>query len=115
VGGLLRRAALGVQGQASSLLRQPGVQPGGPGDVVGLLARLRDAPPCYLFYLGRGEARAVAHGGLDAAQQFGRVHAGQCAAALADRGPDRFDDHRTGHGSLPRPCGLIKTRTRFTV
>ena len=103
MGGLLRRAALRVEGQAAGLLRQSGVQPGGPGDVIGLLARLRHAAAYYLFYFGRREARAIKQGGLDAAQELGRVHSGQRAAALADRAPDRLDDHRTGHGSPLNP------------
>ena len=103
VGGLLRRAALGVQGQAAAPVRQPGVQPGRPGDVAGLLARLGHAPACYLFYLGRGEARAVEQRGLDATQELGRVHSGQRTAALSDRGPGRLDDHCPAHGSPLHP------------
>src|SRR6185437_6945243 len=43
--GLLRRAALGVEGEAADLVGQPRVQPGGPGDVAGLLAPWVTQPP----------------------------------------------------------------------
>ena len=114
VGGLLRRTALGVERQAAGRIRQPGVQPGGPGDVVGLLARLRHAAAGHLLHGGRREPRAVEQGRLDAAQELGRVQARQRAAALADRGP------RPPRRSPQCPWlasgirGLIKTRTRFT-
>jgi len=98
---LLRRTALRVQRQAAGRMRQPGVQPGRPGDVVRLLARLRDATACYLLYLGRRDPRPVDQRRLRGAQDLGRVHARQHAAALSDRGPYRLDDHRGPHGPPP--------------
>jgi len=39
----------------------------------------------------------------DMRAEIGRVHAGQAAAAPADRGPDGVDQERLGHGYSPRP------------
>jgi len=102
VSGLLRRTALGVERQAAGLPRQPGVEPGGPGHVVGLLAPLGHAAPGHLLDERRRDPRAVEQGHLDAAQEFGGVQARQRAAPLADRGPHRLDDHRRAHGSPPQ-------------
>ena len=98
---LLRRTALGVQRLAARRIRQPGVQPRRPGDVAGLLARLRHAAARHLLDLGRLDARPVEQRRLHAAQDLGGVHARQHAAALADRGPHRLDDHRSTHGPPP--------------
>jgi hypothetical protein len=109
VHGLLGRAALRVQGQAAGLVGQPGVQPGGPGHVAGLLTRLRHAPASHLLDAGRVEARPVQQAGLRRTQDLGRVQPGQHPAPLADRGARRSYDHRVAHG-VP-PGRLITSRT----
>jgi hypothetical protein len=96
---LLRRAALGVEGEAADLVGQPRVQPGGPGDVAGLLARLGDAAAGHLVNAAGLDARPLQQRGLRAAEDLGGVQAGQRAAALADRGPYRLDDDRSSHRS----------------
>ena len=59
VGGLLGRAALAVDGGGGHRERQAGGQPGGAGDVEGLLADLADAAADDLADLGRVDAGAL--------------------------------------------------------
>ena len=98
--GLLRRAALGVESLAARLVRQSRMQPGGAGDVVRLLARLGHAAASHLLDLAGVDAGPVHQGALRTAQDLGRVQSGEHPAALADRGPDRFHDHRVAHRPL---------------
>jgi hypothetical protein len=97
---LLRRAALGVQGQAPGLIGQPSVQPRDPGDVARLLARLGDAAAGHLLDLVRRQPAPLHQSGLRGAEDLGRVQPGQHPAALADRRPHRLDDHRRAHRAL---------------
>ena len=94
---LLGRAALPVHGDAGHLLGQAGRQPGGAGDVAGLRADGVHAAEHDVVHGQRVHAGAVEQRGDDMAAEIGRVHAGQAAAAPADRGPDRIDQERLGH------------------
>ena len=109
--GLLGRAALGVQGQAAGLDRQPGVQPGRPGDVARLLASLGDAAARHLLDLGWLEPRPLEQRGLRAPEYLRRMQARERPASLANRRPDRLDDYRSAHScSSPLMPGLIVER-----
>ena len=57
VHGLLRRAALAVDGRRGGLDRQPGLQPRVARDVPGLLADLLDAAGDDVLDLGRRRSR----------------------------------------------------------
>jgi hypothetical protein len=61
---------------------------------------LRDATADDLVDQTRLDAGAVDHRELHGAQDLGRLHAGEPAVALPDRGPDGFDDDRRAHGVL---------------
>jgi hypothetical protein len=95
--GLLSAAALAVDGRRTDLLGQSCGQPRHAGDVVGLLAVLRDATTDDLLDLVRVDAGLVDHGLLNGAQQFGRVQTGQPAAPLTDGAAGGFDDDRITH------------------
>jgi hypothetical protein len=97
VHGLLRGAALRVDGHAAGRGRQAGVQPGRAGDVVGLLARLGDAPAEHLLDQRGVDAGAVDDGPLGDAEQVGGVPVGQHAVPPADRCACRGHDHRVSH------------------
>ncbi len=81
VGRLLARAALRVDRGGRGRQRQAGGEPRGAGDVEGLLADLADAAADDLADLGRVDARALDDRPLHGAEQLGRVHGGQAAAA----------------------------------
>ena len=128
---LLRRAALGVQGQAARLVRQARVQPRGAGDVAGLLARLGHAAAGHLLHLGGVDARAIEQPALGAAEDLRGVHACEYPAAFANRCPDSLHDHRSAHRSslcarsavpdvavpdvLVRPDWLPHSRTCYRI
>ena len=97
VDGLLPGTALGVEGQAARLVRQAGVQPRGPGDVVRLLARLRHAAAGDLLDRRGLEAGPVEQRDLRGAEDLGGVQAREHAAAPADRSAHGLDDHRGTH------------------
>ncbi len=99
VGGLLSRTALRVHGRRAGGLGEPGVQPGASDHVVGLLAGLGDdAADDLLDELGV-DAGTLEHLALDEPEQLARVHAGEAATALAERGADSVDDHGVSHGT----------------
>ena len=99
--GLLRRPALRVDRGAGGGEPEPlAAQPGVAGDVRALLPRLGDAPADH-FVDQRGlDAGAIDHRELRRPQDLGRLHAGEPAVALPDRGSDGFDDDRRAHGVL---------------
>ena len=74
--GLLAAAALAVDGGGADMLGQPGDQPADPGDVVGLLAELRDAAADDLLDLAGVDAGLVDQSLLRGAQQLGGMQAG---------------------------------------
>ena len=95
--GLLGAAALAVDRGRADVLGQARGQPADAGDVVGLLAVLRDAAADDLLDIAGINPGLVHHGLLHRAQQFGGVQAGQPSVALADRAPGGFDDDRITH------------------
>ena len=101
VGGLLRRPALGVDGGGCGLDGQPGGQPGGAGEVEGLLAHLADAAADHLLHGARVDPGPLDHGGLHRAQQVDGVDGGQGAVASPHGGAHGLGDHDLGHGGDP--------------
>ncbi len=95
--GLLAAAALAVDGRRADVLGQAGGQPGDPGDVVGLLAGLRDAAADDLLDVAGVDAGLLDQRLLRRAQQLGRVQAGQPSVSLADGAAGGFDDDRVTH------------------
>ncbi len=89
---------------------QPGGEPGGAGDVEGLLADLADAAADDLADLGRVDAGAIDQRLLGDAEQLARVHGGQAAAPAAHGRADGIDDHDVGHGDTLRR--LLTGRSR---
>ena len=98
--GLLRRAALAVDGGGRHLVGHARAEPCVAGDVRRLLSRLGDAPAHDLLDLGRVDARALHDLDLGRRQQLGRVQARQPPVAPADRRAHRLHDHRLGHPLL---------------
>ena len=74
--GLLPAAALAVHGHRADMLGQPGDQPADPGDVVGLLAELRDTAADDLLDVTGVDAGFLDQSLLRGAQQLGGVEAG---------------------------------------
>ena len=106
MGRLLGRAALPVHRDAGHRLGQAGREPRGAGDVAGLRAdgvhaAEHDVVNGQRVHAGAGEQRRD-----DVRAEIGRMHAGQPAAAAADRGPDRIDQERLGHRDSPRATRL---------
>ena len=99
--GLLRRAALRVDRRARDRVGQAGAQPRVAGDVRPLLAGLRHAAADHLLDERWIDAGPVDERAVDDAERLLGVHAGQEAAAPADRGPDGLDDHGVAHGPAP--------------
>ncbi len=99
VDGLLGRPAGAVDRGAGGGVRQPGVQPGVAGDVVGLLAGLGDAAADDLLHPAGGDAGPLQQTLLGEPEEFRRVEPGQDTPAPADRCPRGFDDDGLGHGS----------------
>ena len=95
--GLLRAAALAVDRGRTHVFGQSGRQPGDPGDVVGLLAVLRDAATDDLLDRPGVDAGFLHQRPLSGTQQLGCVQTGQPAAPLADRAAGGFDDDRITH------------------
>jgi hypothetical protein len=111
VGGLLPRAALGVDHGAAGVLRQPGVQPRAPHHAVGLLTGLGDTPGHDLLdELGveTGPREDLAHGVAD---ENRGMHAGQPALPLAEGGADGVDDHWSAHETKLEHV-LIRNKSR---
>ena len=94
VHGLLRRAALPVDGHAGHLLGQPGRQPGGAGDVARLRADGVDAAEDHVVDGGGIDPGALDQRADHVRAEVGRMGAGEPAAAPADRRTDRVDDVR---------------------
>ena len=95
--GLLAAAALAVDGGRTDLFWQTGGEPGRAGDVVGLLAELRDATADDLLDLAGVDAGLLDERLLNGAQQLGRMQARQPSIALADRAAGGFNDDRVTH------------------
>ncbi len=95
--GLLPASALAVDRHGADVVGQPGDEPADPGDVVGLLAELRDAAADDLFDLAGIDAGLLHQCLLRRAQQLGRMQAGQPSHALADGAAGGFDDDRVTH------------------
>ena len=95
--GLLAAAALAVDRHRADVLRQPGDQPAHPGDVVGLLAELRDAAADDLLDVAGVDAGLLDERLLRGAQQLGGVQAGQPSVPLADGAAGGFNDDRVTH------------------
>jgi hypothetical protein len=98
VHGLLRGAALPVDGDAGDLLGEAGGEPAGAGDVAGLRADGVDAAEHDVLDGGRVDLRPVHEGGEDVRAEVGGVHPGEPAAAPPDGGADGVDDVCLGHG-----------------
>jgi hypothetical protein len=96
--GLLGGAALAVDRDGAHRVRQPGCQPGIPGDIRRLLARLGHAATHDESHLARVDPGALHRLDLDGAEQVGGVQAGKEAVSLADGRSRRFDDDWRGHG-----------------
>jgi hypothetical protein len=94
---LLAAAALAVDRHRADVLRQPRNQPAHPGDVVGLLAELRDAAADDLLDVAGIDAGLLDERLLRGAQQLGGVQTGEPAIALADGAAGGFDDDRVTH------------------
>ena len=107
VGGLLRRAALGVDGGGGGAEREAGAEPRGAADVERLLADLAHAAADDLADLGGVDAGALDEPRLHGAEQVGGVHGGQAAVAAPDGRADGFDDHDVSHG--PHATGTAST------
>ena len=71
--GLLRAAALTVDGGGADVIGQARGEPGDPGDVVGLFAVLRDAAADDLLDFAGVDSGLVHECLLDGPEQFGRV------------------------------------------
>ena len=95
--GLLPAAALAVHRHRADVLGQAGDQPAHPGDVVGLLAELRDAAADDLLDVAGVDAGLLDERLLRGAQQLGGVQAGQPSVALADGAAGGFNDDRVTH------------------
>ena len=111
--GLLRRAALAVDRGRRHLERETGGEPGVARHVRALLAGLGHAAADDLLDLAGVDPRPLHDRDLRRGQQLGRVQAGERAAALADRGPHRFDDHGLGHPAAPHSVSLGAGYHRF--
>jgi len=98
VRGLLAGPALRVDRGRTGVLGEPGMQPGPAHHVVGLLARLGDAPADDLLDQLGVDPGAREHLTLRKAEQYGGVHACQPALALAEGRADGVDDHWSAHG-----------------
>ncbi len=109
VGGLLRRAALGVDGGVGDRLGEAGAEPGRAADVEGLLADLADAAGDDLADGRRVDARPLDGGLLGGGQQVGRVDGGEPAATATNGGADGFDDHDIRHGRNLSGAGAAGT------
>ena len=81
VHGLLRRAALAVDGGAGHLVGQAGGEPAGAGDVAGLRADRVDAAEDHVLDRGRIDAGALDQRLERVRAEVGRVHLAQAAAA----------------------------------
>ncbi len=99
--GLLRGPALPVDGDARYFLRQPGREPGCPGDVTGLRPDRVDAAEDDVVDGCRVDAGAGDQRGEDVSAEIGRMGSGETAAAPADRCPDRVNDECIGHVEPP--------------
>jgi hypothetical protein len=75
----------------------PGNQPAHPGDVVGLLAVLRDAAADDLLDVAGVDAGLLHESLLHCAEQLGGVQARQPSVPLADGAASGFDDDRVTH------------------
>ena len=99
--GLLGRAALAVDGGGRRLVGEALAQPGGAGDVGGLLPGLGHAAADDLLDVAGIDPGPLDQLHLDVAQELGGVESGHPAVALPDRAADCFDDHWLGHGGSP--------------
>ena len=95
--GLLAAAALAVDRRRADVLRQAGDQPADAGDVVGLLAELRDAAADDLLDVTGVDAGLLDERLLHGAEQLGGVQAGQPSVPLADGAAGGFNDDRVTH------------------
>ena len=84
--GLLRRAALAVDGGGGDLVGKALAEPGRASDVERLLTRLRDASPEDLLDLRGVDPGPLDQLDLGGAEQLGGVHTRQRPVALADAG-----------------------------
>ena len=102
VGGLLRRAALAVDGGGGDRERQPGREPRRACDVERLLADLGDAAAHDLVDLGGVDARPLDDGLLHGTEQVRGVEGGEPSTSPPDGAAGGFDDDHVGHASQPR-------------
>jgi hypothetical protein len=102
-GGLLARAALGVEGAGGHLLRKAAREPGRARQVEGLLAHLRDAAPYHLAHRRRVDAGAHEGRLLHDPEELTRVQRREPASALSDRAAHRLDDVDRSHAASSRP------------
>ena len=100
VGGLLRRAALAVDGGGGHLFGEPGGEHGVAPDVHALGADLHDAAHDHVLDEGGVEVVALDEGLQGLGGQVDGVPAGQLAVALAAGGADGVDDDGGGHRDL---------------
>ena len=113
VDGLLRGAALPVDGCRRDLLGKPGGEPRVPADVDGLLPDLRDTARDVVLDQPRVDAGPLHERLEHGAQQVDRMGAGEAALALPDGAPDCLDDDGLTHG--PSPSGCFRFNTYRTV
>ena len=86
---------------------RPAVSQRHPGDVVGLLAELRDAAADELLDVAGVDAGLLHERLLHSAQQLGGMQAGQPSVALADRAAGGFDDDRVTHSARLEHVSLL--------
>ena len=102
--GLLRRAALAVDGGTRYRLRPAGGQHGVATDVERLLGHLHDATHDHVVDLGRVELVALRHRLQSFGRQIDSVPVAELAVALPAGRADGIDDDCGGHG-VSSPSG----------
>ena len=107
--GLLRGAALRVDGRRRCFVGESGGEPRRAGDVEGLLARLRDAAADDLLDEGGLDARALDDFNLGRAEDLRSVETREGPVLLPDGGANSTDDDGFGHGGLRFLSALGKT------
>src|SRR5215472_1291517 len=114
--GLLRRAALRVDGRGRRRVWQPGGEPGIARHVGGLLSGLGDAAADHLLHGLRLDARLGDDRPQGKPQQPGRMDSGQPAITPPDRRPHSLDDDGLSHTQAPSsPVGVPASARSFST
>ena len=98
--GLLRGAALAIDGGAGDVLGVAGDQPARTRDVTGLRTDAVDVAEHDVLDRGRVDAGALDERLDRVAAQVGGMDLRESATPPADRRADRFDDVGLGHGCV---------------